>query len=154
MCLKLNELTPVKIAQNDIVCYKVIEEITIFNDWLGLWETTYYTPCWKKQLPKSVVKGNSDLTPDYVLCQSVFRDKIEGGFIHTYQFLTGAIALREKLLAELEDLQYRDKRKIVYSIYECVIPKDTKYLEGSDQITFCNAYVSTAIRFVKKLELE
>lgn len=154
MCLKLNEPTPIKIAQNDIVCYKVIEEITSFNDWLGLWETTYLTPCWSKQVSKSVIKGNSDFTPDYVLCQSVFRDEIKGGFIYTYKFSIGAVALRQRLLADSEDFRHKDKKQINYLIYECVIPKGTKYLEGGDEITVCSAYASTAIRFVKKLELE
>lgn len=154
MCLKLNEPTKIKRAENDIVCYKVIEEITTFNDWLGLWNTMYLTPCWSKQVPKPVIAGNRDFTPDYVLCQSTFSKEVNGGFIHTYQFLTGAIALREKLLDEYEDFRRKDKKQINYSIYECVIPKNTKYLEGGDQLTFCNAYASTAIRFVKKLELE
>lgn len=154
MCLKLNEPTKIKRAENDIVCYKVIEEITIFNDWLGLWQTTYLTPCWSKQVPKSVIKGNSDFTPDYVLCQSTFSEEVKGGFIHTYQHLTGAVALRQNLLAMSEDFRRKTIKQINYSIYECVIPKGTEYLEGGDEATFCNAYASTAIRFVKKLKLE
>ena len=154
MCLTLDKCQEIKTAEKDITCYKVIAHTSFWNDYSGRWCTKFLTPCRDMEVDRYIIRGGEKFTPAYRLSQSFYEGSIEGGFIHTYRYLSGAQALLTRCETNIKDLPRPRNYFKHYVIYECVIPKGEQYLEGSDGITYCHAYASTAIKFIKPIDEE
>ncbi len=137
MCLytKNNQFS---IAKENLICYKV----------LAFYDGGFMTPYQKTFMPKNVIDGKipfiamgeKQIQQGYLSVSCV----IGGGFIHTYKSLISAFYLKNHL-----GIMYPE---YVFCIFECEIPKGTKYYEGEDD--FCEAsFASEKINFVKEMEL-
>jgi hypothetical protein len=125
-----------KIADRDITCYKVLSIPESY--FVGINEVLK-TPYTNTAVPKDIWSGKSPF-----LAHGIFdAEKIESGIfkglymitsgvIHTFMYRFGA----KKYLGEDSVL------------FECIIPKGTRYIEGDDGYNSC--YVSEKIKFLKK----
>lgn len=134
MCLISNTNIP-KIAQEDIVCYKVLIKPSILKSLFG---KGYVTPWYDKKVkPKGLFKaeGMKEIIRDYYA--SIHPTKlycIGGGFIHTYTNLnaigiTGPDFVRQR-------------------VFECIIPKGTEYFISIDD----QEYASDCIIFKREIK--
>jgi len=137
MCL--NTKTSVcSVAESDIKCYKVL----LWND------GKFMTPYQKTQIQKIVVDGKIPFFADGEIDITVFDGSnnyaIGKGFIHTYKSLPSAWSLKNHIgFINPEN---------IYRIFECEIPKGTKYYEGEDDF-YEAAFASEKIKFVKETAL-
>lgn len=125
-----------KVANRDITCYKVLSIPESY--FVGINEDLK-TPCTDTPVSKDIWTGKS-----LFLASGEFQAKIEthnykpfyvitSGVIHTFKYSFEA----KKWLGEESVL------------FECIIPKGTRYIEGDDGYNSC--YVSEKIKFVKKI---
>ena len=110
MCLfaKTNEI---KVAEDDIKCYKVINVKKVFNDYVFL------TPYQLVEVDIDTLLGQKPFSADRKPKLEKFKDDVyvaEGGFIHAFKHYEDA----------LDDCDYCD------IVFECIIKKGTKYIEG------------------------
>lgn len=138
MCLVTTDIKH-KIAKEDIVCYKLMH-------YLGGDE--WRTPYQNFLVVLDVIEGKKDfcaddgedlpkdITPN--MSSNIFY--VGGGYIHTYA---------SEIDAKVEKNQY-PTNYLHLSVFECIIPKGTKYLEGQD-CDYMHEYASERIRFVKKI---
>jgi hypothetical protein len=125
MCLY--STTGKKIAERDIVCYKV----------LSYWHGKYYTPVMGKKVKDAVLTGRR------LFRGGLFRQKrkftnyisIEGGYVHVYSTLMNCH-------------RYWFCGGCRY--YKCIIPKGTEYWVNDDGKEFA----ARKIRFVERVVLE
>ena len=142
MCLS-TKTSVYSVAKNDISCYKVL-----------LWcDGEFMTPYQKTFIPIKVREGiipffadgvqsiEKSYCPDGTLSESYV---IGRGFVHTYKSLISACYLKKHL-----EIIYPNS---VWAIFECEIPKGTKYYEGEDDF-YEEAFASEKIKFVKETEL-
>ena len=124
-----------KIAKKDIKCYKML--IIPKNYFIGVNECLL-TPVANKDVSKDIWTGKSP----FVACGKLKAEKnlgktggyiITKGVIHTFKYMDDAA-------------KYVGKDSV---LFECVIPKGEKYIEGSDGWFF--GYISKSIKFVKKI---
>lgn len=146
MCL-ITKTSVCSVAKNGIKCYKVV-----------LWhDGKFTTPHQKTQIQKIVVDGKMpffadgekgiegiDYSPDDTNA-SPNKYAIGNGFIHTYKSLTSAWLL-------ITHIQFIMHAEYVCRIFECEIPKGTKYYEGEDGFHEA-AFASEKINFIKEIEL-
>lgn len=149
MCLITKHPAQVQTAKEDIVVYKLVEEL---KNSLNSSITSLYGPFqWIKygiveNLPFSVreddkfhIELNScDLEEDCVT---------KGGF-HTFKNLQDAIVCNKRWKSE-------------FAIYKCIIPRGTQYIEGIFQQSFIGlftykvekypSYISKWLKFEKKI---
>ena len=132
MCLITNS-PAIKIAREDIKCYKVIK-----TNGIGGWETPYthahvsHFAVMGKQLFRATER---EQIKEHVNWDDGFT--VEGGFIHTYS-------------------RYTDAKRTAMSmsnaiVYECIIPKGIGYFIGYDS-GGDDGYASKAIAFVKRID--
>lgn len=167
MCL-VTEQNNVKIADKDIVCWKVVEILNDNNN-----NRLYVTPYMFKHIKKDVLDGKvSFKTDEYYRHYGKFAAIYEG-YIHTY-----AVPDNNDIHSDTDDflkvinshLEYVNKREIFVSspnmlpncrtcpfcigiaLFSCVIPAGTEYLQGYDNndIGF-KSYASREIVFKEKL---
>ena len=123
MCLY--STTGKKIAEHDIVCYKV----------LYYWNDKYYTPIMHKKVKDAVLTGRR------LFRGGLFRQKnkytnsisIEGGYVHVY-------STRMNCNCDWFCGKYR--------YYKCIIPKGTEYWISHDGKEFA----ARKIRFVEQVK--
>lgn len=125
MCLKVKGFHKFgKIAKNDIVCYKILQQ-----NCYGEFKTPYqYT-----KVHKNEIKGLMPLLPAENI-RYKFRLgtlNVGAGFIHTYKNFSDA----------LNNVYYG-----AHIIFPCIIPKGTFYYEGCDG-TNSSGYASEQIIF-------
>ena len=153
MCLRLKSETynKPKVANKDIVCYKVLSRVT--NPFYVDDENTpeepinhYYTPWMWTPVPQEVIDGKAplmpvDKRPSFEIYQShmLSEDKphyyCAGGGIHTFKQLGSA-------------KRYSGTGNV---IFECIIPKGTEYVEGTTAMRLKHAaYVSRGIRIIRE----
>ncbi len=137
MCLAVKSL--VKIAEEDIVCYKHVLAVIPFNNTEKMRFYTLYqhmpvsigeTYTLEGKLEDCFYRGyESDFTSLGTVC-------VSRGAFHSYSFVSGDIA---ELAANKGE-----------AIIECAIPKGTEYVEGD----FCGrkSYASKAITYVRLLQ--
>ena len=107
MCLLVN--TEYKIAKEDIICYKVLYK----SNYSGKLYSPYVTFWWElNKLTKADGKP-------YIHIIEGQKKKIMRGYFHTFKTIKGAKSLKECLCC------------CGVFIYKCVIPKGTKYWEGT-----------------------
>lgn len=132
MCLRIKERKQ-KTATHPITVYKIVVQID--NDYY----TPYtYTPILSETLQGLVpfeAKGKAHVIKDG------FAFKVSKGTIHTHTNASEAF-----YLADYHNRQSNEH----HIVYECEIPKGTKYYEGKGESNF-NEYASKQIRFIKRL---
>ena len=125
-----------KIAERNITCYKML---SIHESYFVGINEALKTPYTDTAVSKDIWSGKSPF-----LASGKFQAKIEthnykpfytitSGVIHTFKYSFQA----KKCLGEDSVL------------FECIIPKGTRYIEGDDGYNSC--YVSEKIKFVKKI---
>ena len=111
------------IAEKDIICYKKLQQVG--ND-------AYVTPCTDTQIPIECIQDKVPFKAE-ILHKIIFiwrhilgfSDCVEDGFIHTFK----------------EDDVYSS-----YIVFECIIPKGTKYFIGTN-----DDYASEQIIFIRRV---
>jgi hypothetical protein len=166
MCLiTKNKLT--NSGKEEIVCYKVLE----YNRIYGHYKTPYFpmvvdqdTIKGKKQLKAENYHGDKKVklraklwnADEYRAKKAKVYDKnaktAEAGFIHTFKNL-------EDAKAEVETWH---KCGNTFKIFECVIPKNTLYVEGNyfygsfgevcKDLNGLKTFASTRIKFIKEVK--
>lgn len=150
MCLEVKMTEkgdlPVKIADKDIRCMKVLEQR----------KDGYITPYRYKHVPDEVISGEEDFAADrsapgdyeletHFSVSGRARVEIGGGAVHTYAYTKDSDkAIRSEVLFLRR--QYCPRATVVF---ECVIPKGTEYIAGEYERHKC--YGSKSIRFVREL---
>lgn len=151
MCLEVKKTKegnlPVKIADKDIRCMKVLE----------VDEYGYRTPYRYKRLHPDVISGKKDFTAERSVPGDYEREnftfaheeyaEIGAGAVHTYAYTEESDKAIGNEVAFLRRI--RCPRATVVVVFECVIPKGTEYMEGVYEKHKC--YGSKSIRFVKEL---
>ena len=136
MCLWIKN-KKMLVAEEDIVCYKTLSKT---ND--GVYCTAYTNT----HVPESVINGYDLFNAEGELklkknehCKNrtCYKYNTEGGLIHSY-------ACKEDPFETNKHYSFDD------TIFECVIPKGTKYYVGLFD-GGCESYASKCIRFVKKI---
>lgn len=135
MCLNIN--SSAKVAEEDIICYKMLEECK-------LEEYPYMSPFQENPIKPEIVcglwqyVGLGDKTIKQDNCGQL---NVSEGYIHTYKF---------KAVAEEICNYYTNRFDNDCHLFECKIPAGTEYYEGLDT-NFLSSYASERIVFVKKL---
>jgi len=126
-----------KIADRDITCYKVLSIPDTYFEGVN---DSLATPYTNTIVTKDIWQGKTFLVSDGKIESKKIEEgcfnglyEITKGVIHTFKYRFDAI----KNLSEESIL------------FECSIPKGTKYIEGGDGYNSC--YVSEKIKFIKKL---
>lgn len=131
MCLAIKTSKPeFRIAEEDIVCYKLIRHN----------KKGYSTAYQMKKIPKICIWGWKKFKAEGDLDFWRLRDsgKIYCGVIHTFQ------TMDEAMDAKVLDVE---------EVWECVIPRGAKYIEGTfHTLRYAyHSYGSGCIKFVKKI---
>ena len=131
----------VKVSQNDIECFKVIEERLTPSGRIEYWTFPMYTT-----LPQDVVESG---VPQHPLQEKKLnklpdgRIKLDEGFVHAYRNLDDAVRYMESSC-----IGYDETRPVVY---RCVIPKGTEYFETlkfSDYENTTESYAASQIKYI------
>ena len=149
MCLEVKKtdegVLPVKIADKDIRCMKVLE----------VDDEGYHTPYRYKRLHPDIIGGEKDFAADrnipgdyeeetFVFMREEYA-KIGAGAVHTYAYTEDS----DKAIRSEVTFLRRMWCPRATVVFECVIPKGTEYMEGEYEMHKC--YGSKSIRFVKEL---
>lgn len=140
MCLT-TKTKKVSIAEDDILCYKVVMLCS---------DGEFSTPFQKAVIPKAIISGKSPFfasgDKEIIYWPIVDVYTVGQGFIHTYENLESAFnSCKNK--ENLENL----KKFSNYCIFECDIPKGTKYYKGHDdcgEISFASEKIMFKIKIV------
>lgn len=140
MCL-YSEENKLKVADQDIVCYKLVDKM------VGV---EYYTsPIRDFYIPQGVINGklpyiaeqsSKDNKHDYT-CSVGNLFQFGPGLIHTFKHQP------KKIIGYDESSPWKEE------LFECIIPKGTKYVEGVDT-SMCEGYASEKIFFKRKTKFE
>ena len=158
MCL-ITEQSQSKIASEDITCYKVLLKLEneindiVFNDTVfyvsPVMHFTYFSnrtdlnnkvfkaekPHWLENSP------DDDLEPS---CIDYNTYKLNSGFFHMYKDYDSAVkAIKNSVTGERESSV----------IFECVIPKGSRYYEGFTSTYLLPSIASDKLKFIKQLAL-
>lgn len=135
MCLWIKN-KKMLVAEEDIVCYKTLRKLS----------DGYYTAYVGTLVPENVINGSDLFKAEGLLKleknehyknRTHYKYNTEGGLIHSY-------ACKEDPFETNEHYNFDD------TIFECVIPKGTKYYVGLFD-GGSKSYASECIRFVKKI---
>lgn len=133
MCLVINSAA--KVAEEDIICYKVLEECKLEG-------YPYMSPFQENLITSEIVCG---LWPYVGLGDRTIKQDncgqpiVSEGYIHTYKFKTVAEDMCQYLTKHFENDCH---------LFECKIPAGTEYYEGFDT-NFLSSYASERIVFEK-----
>ena len=149
MCLEVKKTKegnlPLKIADRDIRCMKVLEED----------DEGYRTPYRYKRVHPDIISGEVAFVADrsylgdyevenFTAMHEEYAE-IGAGAVHTYAFTEESDKAIRNEVAFLRRM-WCPRATVVF---ECVIPKGTEYMEGVYEKHKC--YGSKSIRFVKEL---
>lgn len=149
MCLEVKKTEegklPVKIADKDIRCMKVLE----------VDEYGYRTPYRYKRVHQDIVSGKEDFVADRnspgdydeETFTAMYEEYVEisAGAVHTYAYTEESDKAIRNEVAFLRRM-WCPRATVVF---ECVIPEGTEYMEGVYEKHKC--YGSKSIRFVREL---
>lgn len=138
MCLASINREP-NITENDIVCYKILEKTKDKK-------YPYKTPYRQTPINREIINGTQEFIglgnrnkKQHLLTTTMVSE----GYIHTFKYF----------LIAIEECKYLSKYGDEYCLYECIIPKGTKYYEGFDaQVR--TTYASEKIKFIEKIYLQ
>lgn len=126
MCIKTKE-NKLKVAESDIFCYKYLE--------IGYRSSNFRTPFQRMYVPSSIISGEKPLKAKG-RCKRIKEwdnYRWNEGLIHTFENLEDAVQCT---------MQFSFFEN---AIFKCIIPKGTKYVEGT--FNRANAYASKEIVF-------
>lgn len=127
-----------KIAERNITCYKVLSIPESY--FIGINEALK-TPYTDTVVSKDIWSGKSLFS-----ASGKFQaGKIESGFFKGLYMITSGVIHIFKYSFQAKKCLGEDS-----ILFECVIPKGTRYIEGDDGYYSC--YVSEKIKFVKKFK--
>ena len=154
MCL-VTEQSESKIASKDITCYKVLLKLeneinnTVFYV-SPVRHFTYFSN--RTDLNNKVFKAEKaywlenspgdDLEPTYIDDNGVDTYELNSGFFHMYKDYDSAVKAIKWLVP---------REKESYAIFECVIPKGSRYYEGFTSIYLLPSIASDKLKFIKQL---
>ena len=125
------------VAAEDITCYKLLWKLRNSQS------QNHYTAYVDSYVNENIIKGDEDLVASGIehILHFKIRDcyEITNGFIHTFKSKEDAIDLAKGYYCESIE-------NVDYEVYECIIPKGTRYYESVNDYDFC----SKKIRFVKQ----
>ena len=125
-----------KIANRDITCYKILSIPESY--FVGINEVLK-TPYTNTAVPKDIWSGKSPF-----LAHGIFdAEKIESGLYKGCYMITSGVI--HTFMYNFEAKKYLGEDSV---LFECIIPKGTRYMEGDDGYNSC--YVSEKIKFLKK----
>jgi len=139
MCLYSKE-NKLKAADQDIVCYKLVDKM----EGVG-----YKSPVMGFHIPQGVINGklpyiaeqsSKDNENDYT-CSIGNLFQFGPGLIHTFKHQPKEIRY------------YGEGSQVNAKLFECIIPKGTKYVEGVDTSMY-ESYASEKIFFKRKTKFE
>lgn len=153
MCLHSIKGKP-SIAKRDIVCYKVLQQHQCnFNP-----NHTYIvTPFQHCEIVDTQLNGSSPIKAKFYPITSVpyqnnsrllYSWDVGEGYIHTYRSKRAAkkAIFAYSLDSDLLNPNWNEQNWVTYGvIYECIIPKGTKYYKGIDDADI-RCYASEEIR--------
>lgn len=125
-----------KVAERDITCYKMLSIPEGY--FVGINEALK-TPYTDTPVSKDIWSGKS-----LFLASGKFQAKIET--LNYKPFYTITSGVIHTFMYSFEAKKYLGEDSV---LFECVIPKGTRYIEGDDGHNRC--YVSEKIKFVKKI---
>jgi hypothetical protein len=125
MCLTLTENSEIKVAAEDIVCYKVVRKLC-----LGLYRSEFYAYLYGVGTLNASVFGVTITTRPYIVYQSItgrcvadYEQVVERGF-HSFTCKEDAYKYAEYAASRiiLDDINM--------VVVKCTIPKGATYIEG------------------------
>ena len=154
MCL-ITKQSQSKIASKDITCYKVLLKLeneinnTVFYV-SPVRHFTYFSN--RTDLNNKVFKAEKaywlenspgdDLEPTYIDDNGVDTYELNSGFFHMYKDYDSAVkAIKNSVTGERESSV----------IFECVIPKGSRYYEGFTSIYLLPSIASDKLKIVKQI---
>ena len=117
-----------KVAEENIVVYKILRKITSKEKNKVFYEPPYYW--WKrfsyKQGINSVASEKEDLKRQYTLLSGCYT-LVEGGFLHAYSDMIHAFTAMSSNFSNSDNFLFN----VEYNVYKMIIPKGTEYYVGS-----------------------
>lgn len=144
MCIYLTEKnsTP-KTARKDIVCYKILEDISTWNG-QNYWRTPFRR-CYIDLGETCEAMGDLEVKYfDYETPFGCYEAWLGKGAIHTFKTLDGA----KKMFGKYRNF-YGINRTCV--VVKCIIPKGTKYFSGVFEDTRIPSYASTELTYTEEI---
>ena len=146
MCLITEQLKP-KIASKDITCYKILL-LTSDNFYISPYR--HFTFFENQVNPKKVFKAKKSWCTINIHGDDLelFNDNgidaftLNSGFFHMYKDYDSAVKAIKWLVP---------REKESYAIFECVIPKGSRYYEGFTSIYRLPSIASDKLKFIKQL---
>lgn len=144
----------VKVAEKDIICYKVLKNKKVSFSFSPT-GTILCTPVNSKVISESILNGDYDLCAEGV--QKIYKAEdsdeylIDEGYIHTCADKESLKELYLRYVSYSEHYCAKD-----FLVYECIIPKGTRYYEGVYSHETYNsraAYASEKIRFINNMNV-
>lgn len=145
MCLFVevkDHMGHLRIAKEPIRCYKIVKSVN----------GKYMTPFQDTKIPKMTMKGISRLTAEGDDMETIAQQTSEGkicatsGVIHTMSNMNEAV----DFITYIRDRCWGLQLDGMYEIWECVIPKGVKYMEGKDGNCY-DCLGSKSIKFIKRI---
>ena len=127
-----------KVADRDITCYKMLSIPESY--FVGVNEALK-TPYANTVVSKDIWSGKLPFTA----CGKFQAEKIESGICKGFYTITSGVIHTFKYSFQAKKCLGEDS-----VLFECVIPKGTRYIEGDDGYSSC--YASEKIKFVKKFK--
>lgn len=155
MCLRLRPGDKETIAKEDIVCYKIAKRITYKNHPSGKDpDPVIMTPFYGATITEDMIKDGEPMTPKRRTCLQVYQDvkfpnDRNAGWIHVLRDKENAIDILKKERKMNEILVYSPTEWI---LFECIIPKGTKYVAGIG--VWGDGYAAKKIIFKKEIKVK
>lgn len=171
MCL-ITKQSQSKIATKDITCYKVLLKLenTINNIVFYVSPVRHFTYFHNNPDPNEVFKAEKaywfenypcdDLKPSYIDDEGVVNPQpvsyeLNSGFFHMYKDYDSAIKSIEKTGKIVKEYEKDVKTVKIETepsvIFECVIPKGSRYYEGVTSVHSFPSIASDKLKIIKQL---
>ena len=137
MCLRIPPGYKETIAKEEIVCYKIAKRISYKNHPSGKDpDPVVITPFCGATITEDMIKDGEPMTPKRRTCQQVYQDAKfpndrNAGWIHVLCDKENAIdILRKERKMNEKSLNVPVFSSPEWILFECVIPKGTRYVYG------------------------
>ena len=159
MCLHIPPGYKETIAKEDIVCYKIAKRITYKNHPSGKDpDPMVITPFCGATITEDMIKDGEPMTPKRRTCLQVYQDAKfpndrNAGWIHVLCDKENAIdILRKERKMNEKSLNVPVFSCTEWILFECVIPKGTRYVYGIS--VWGDSYASKKIVFKKEIKVK
>lgn len=159
MCLHIPPGYKETIAKEDIICYKIAKRITYKNHPSGKDpDPVVITPFCGATITEDMIKDGEPMTPKRRTCLQVYQDAKfpndrNAGWIHVLCDKENAIDIlqKERKMNE-KSLNVPVFSSPEWILFECVIPKGTRYVYGVS--VWGGSYASKKIVFKKEIKVK